>query len=135
MIQVTDEMLEEARNLIANGCPEAVGYRLMIKPIEATTGLEVSEKTKYETLASVGFETKTKEQKEREDRGSHHGILVSKGGYAFKAAALGGEDWAEEGDILIFDRYSGVQVELPPGSGQMYRFVNDESILGRMKNV
>lgn len=133
MIQITEEMLEEARNLIANGNPKAVGYRLMIKPIEATTGLEASEKEKYEALAKVGFETKTKEQKDREDRGSQHGVLVSKGEYAYKAEALGGEDWVKEGDILIFDRYSGVEIELPPGSGEKYRFTNDESILGKME--
>ena len=133
MIELTQEMIDQARDLITFGNPKAVGYRLMIKPIEATTGLEVSEKEKFKTLGAAGFETKTQEQKAKEDRGSQHGILVSKGDFAFKAAALGGEDWVDEGDVLIFDRYTGVEVELPPGSGEKYRFTNDESILGKME--
>lgn len=135
MIEVTEEMVAKARDIIAFGEPEAVGYRLMIKPIEAITGMEISEKSKYETLAKSGFEVKTEDQKKRESKGTQHGILVSKGEYAFKAAALGGEDWVEVGDILIFDRYSGVEIELPPGSGKLYRFTNDESILGRVKEA
>jgi len=109
----------------------------MIKPIEATTGLEQAEKSEFSVLAKAGFEVKTEDQKKKESFGTHHGILISKGDYAFKAEALGGEDWLQEGDVVIFDRYTGVEVELPPGSGEKYRFTNDESILGKMeaKNV
>ena len=133
MIQITEEMMDKARNLIASGDPKAVGYRLMIKPIEATTGMELSEKEANPELAKVGFITKTEDQAQKESFGTHHGILVSKGDFALKAAALGGENWAEEGDVLIFDRYAGVEIELPPGSGEKYRFTNDESILGKME--
>ncbi len=133
MIQITEKMIEEARDLIAFGNPVAVGYRLMIKPLDAVTGLESSEKEQFSALAKAGFEAKTKEQKDKESYGSQHGILVSKGEFAFKAAALGGEDWTVEGDVLIFDRYAGVEIELPPGSGEKYRFTNDESILGKME--
>ncbi len=132
MTIISKEVLDEARDLIANGIPQAVGYRLMIKPIEATTGMEISEKTANPELAKLGFETKTESQAEKESRGTHHGILVNKGDHAFKADQLGGEDWVVEGDVLIFDRYSGVVVELPPGSGELYRFTNDESVLGKM---
>lgn len=137
MIQITEKMIEEARNLIATGNPVAVGYRLMIKPIDAVTGLESAEKEQYSALAKAGFEAKTKEQKNKESYGSQHGILVSKGEFAFKADSLGGEDWVDEGDVLIFDRYAGIEIELPPGSGDKYRFTNDESVLGKMeaKNV
>jgi len=133
MIQITEEMIAEARDLIAFGNPVAVGYRLMIKPIEAITGLEASEQEANPELAKLGFEVKTEDQKNKESFGTHHGVLVSKGDFAFKAAALGGDDWASEGDVLIFDRYAGVEVELPPGSGDKYRFTNDESILGKME--
>lgn len=133
MIEVTDEIMEAARDLIAYGKPIAVGYRLMIKPIEATTGMEASEKEKFESLAAAGFETKSKDQAAKESNGTHHGILIHKGDYAFMADSLGGEDWVKEGDVLIFDRYAGVVVELPPGSGEKYRFTNDESILGKME--
>ena len=105
----------------------------MVKPIEAITGMELSEKEANPELAKLGFETKTEEQKEKETFGTQHGILVSKGDYAFKASALGGEDWVEEGDVVIFDRYAGVEIELPPGSGDKYRFTNDESLIGKME--
>lgn len=133
MIQITEKMIDEARKLIAFGNPKAVGYRLLVKPIEAIEELEISEKEANPELAKLGFAVKTEEQKDKESIGTHHGILVSKGGFAFQAEALGGEDWAEEGDVLIFDRYAGVIVELPPGSGNKYRFTNDESILGKME--
>ena len=124
---------EQARELIAFGIPKVVGYRLMIKPIEAVTGLEESEKEKYESLGKLGFEVKTEEQKLRESRGTHHGILVGIGDTAFTGPHLGDAPWVEVGDVVIFDRYAGVEVELPPGSGKKYRFCNDESILGKME--
>lgn len=137
MITVTEEMIEEARDLISYGEPKAVGYRLMVKPIDAIKGLEKAEKEKYKTLYKDGFEKKTDDQAERESKGTHHGILASVGDYAWKAEALGGKPWLKEGDVVIFDRYAGVEIELPPGSGDKYRFTNDESILGVMeaKNV
>ena len=130
MITINEKDVERARELIANGNPEAAGYRLMIKPIDAVIGLEKVETEKYATLAKSGFEVKTSEQKDRESKGTHHGILVHMGKTAFKE--LGGE-WVREGDVVIFDRYAGVEIELPPGSGEKYRFTNDESILGVMK--
>jgi co-chaperonin GroES (HSP10) len=102
----------------------------MIKPIDAVIGMEASEAKKFETLAKSGFEVKTDEQKAKESKGTHHGILVHMGSKAYKE--LGG-DWVKEGDVVIFDRYAGVEIELPPGSGEKYRFTNDESILGVMK--
>jgi co-chaperonin GroES (HSP10) len=124
---------EDARDLIAHGTPKAAGYRIMIKPIEAVTELEKAEKAKYATLSKAGFEVKTEDQKERESKGTHHGIVVNVGDYAYKAKDLGGEPWIKEGDVVIFDRYCGVEIELPPGSGEKYRFTNDESILGKME--
>ena len=134
---ISKEALDEARDLIANGTPEAVGYRILIKPIEAVTKMEVSEEQKYETLGKKGFEVKTENQKERESKGTFHGVIVHIGDYAYKTEQLGGSPWIKEGDVVLFDRYAGVEMDLPPGSGDKYRFVNDESILGKMvtKNV
>lgn len=130
---ITKEDIENARELIAHGTPKAVGYRIMIKPIEAVTKMERAEQQKFKTLSDSGFEVKTEHQKERESKGTHHGIVVNVGDYAYKAADLGAEPWINEGDIVIFDRYAGVEIELPPGSGDKYRFTNDESILGKME--
>lgn len=133
MIIITKEQMEQARDLITNGTPEAVGYRLMIKPVETSTGMELTQKEEFPTLAAVNFQDKTENQAGRLSKGAHHGILVHKGDFAFKGPSLGNEDWAEVGDVLIFSRYAGEEIELPPGSGEKYRFTNDESILGRMR--
>ena len=133
MIHITEEDIERARDLIANGTPEAVLYRILIKPIEAKTTMELSEKGKFETLAKLNFETKTEHQAERETKGTQHGILAHIGPGAFKGQL---EDFCSEvpkvGDVVIFDRYTGVEMELPPGSGNKFRFANDETLLGKM---
>lgn len=133
----SEEELSKARDLIANGAPEAVGYRILIKPIEAVTTLEASEEQKYETLGKAGFEVKTENQKERESKGTYHGLVVHVGDFAYKTEQLGGKPWIAVGDVILFDRYAGVEMDLPPGSGDKHRFVNDESVLGKMvtKNV
>jgi co-chaperonin GroES (HSP10) len=134
---VSEEDLDRARDLIANGAPEAVGYRILIKPIEAVSEMEVSQKEKYPTLAKSDFQSKTDNQKERESKGTFHGLVVHVGDFAYKTEQLGGKPWIVVGDVVLFDRYAGVEMDLPPGSGEKYRFVNDESVLGKMvtKNV
>lgn len=133
MIAITEEMINEARDLIANGTPEAVGYRVLIKPIDAVTTMETSQMEQFETLAKLDFETKTTDQADRESKGTHHGILAHKGPGAFKGDLEKFDcDWPEEGEVVILDRYTGTELELPPGSGDKYRFANDEAILGKM---
>jgi len=133
MIEITDEDIEKARDLIANGTPEAVLYRILIKPIEAKTTLDEAIQNQHETLTKLGFQVKTENQAERESKGTQHGILVHVGPGAFKGQLA---DFCPEvpqvGDVVIFDRYTGVEMELPPGSGNKFRFANDETLLGRM---
>lgn len=133
MIEITDEDIEKARDLIANGTPEAVLYRILIKPIEAKTTLDEAIQNQYETLTKTGFQVKTDNQAERESKGTQHGILAHVGPGAFKGQLA---DFCpkvpKEGDVVIFDRYTGVEMELPPGSGNKFRFANDETLLGRM---
>ena len=87
----------------------------------------------FETLAKAGFETKTQEQKDRESLGTNHGILAHIGPGAFRGD-LDKFDckWPEVGDVVMFDNYTGKELELPPGSGNKFRFANDEALLGRM---
>lgn len=133
MIEITDEDIEKARDLIANGTPEAVLYRILIKPIEAKTTLDEAVQNQYETLTKSGFQLKTENQAERESKGTQHGILAHIGPGAFKGQLA---DFCptvpQVGDVVIFDRYTGVEMELPPGSGNKFRFANDETLLGRM---
>ena len=133
MIKISQEDIDQARDLIAHGTPEAVGYKILIKPIDAVTQMEEAESKQFETLSKAGFETKSSEQAEKLSKGTQHGILCHIGPGAFK-----GGTWdncsimPREGEIVIFDRYCGVEMELPPGSGDKYRFANDEALLGRM---
>ena len=85
MITITDEMVENARKKIAEGRPEAGGYRLMVFTIDAVTGMEASQVEKFEHLAARGFTPKTDDQADREPKGSHYGVLLSNGNHAVKA--------------------------------------------------
>lgn len=127
-------MINNARSMIAKGTYKAVGYRVLVRTIGATSGLEEAEKEKFSALASAGFDVKTEDQKKKEDNGTQYGIVASAGDGVFKASALGGATPIKEGDVVFFDRYAGVLIEVPPGSGEMYRLMNDESILSTMEN-
>lgn len=128
MSKVTKEDIEKARNLIATGNQKALGYRVLVKVIESTTEMEIAEKKKFAALAEAGFETKSKDQADRESRGAQYGIVASVGSGVFAAQGLG-DDKIQEGDVVSFDRYAGVEKEIPPGSGDIYRLMNDESLL------
>ncbi len=132
MIQVTEDDIAKAKDRIATGSPHAVGYRLLVYPIEVEEGLDAYQAEKFEKLKNIGFVTKTTDEAERQSKGSHYGILVDVGDFAFKTELLGGKPWVSEGDTLIFGRYAGVDIEMPPGSGQVMRFMSDENVLGRM---
>jgi len=134
MIEITEEMINESRQLIATGTYRAIGYRVLVKTINAVSGLEQAEKDKFPILAAAGLDVKTEEQKLKEDNGTQYGIAVSVGDGSFKAAALGGATPVKEGDTVFFDRYAGVLIEVPPASGEMYRLMNDESLLSVMEN-
>ena len=133
MIKISQDDIDKARDLIAHGTQQAVGYRILIKPIDANTGMEAAEMEQFETLAKLDFKSKTNDQAGRESKGTQHGILVHIGPGAFKGDLAKMEcEWPKVGDVIIFDRYTGVEMELPPGSGNKFRFTNDESILGKM---
>lgn len=133
MIEPTEEAIEKARDLVSNGIPQAVGYRIMMKPLEFTTELTMSEKKKFETLGKIGFQDKTKNEADKHSKGTYFGLVLHVGDFAYKTEQLGKDKWVQEGDVAVFDRYAGVELEIPPGSGNKYRFVNDESILGKMR--
>ncbi len=132
MLQVTEDDLENARLLIATGTQQAVGYRLVIKPIEAGKGLEKAEQAAYSHLAQSGFEVKTDNQADKESKGSQYGIVLSIGPGAYTAPGLG--DAPKEGEVVIFERYAGIEMEFPPGSGNMCRIMNDESLIAKMES-
>ena len=120
---------EEAYELIAKGVPKARGYRIIVKPLDAVEQLEAKEAEMFPTLAKSGFKAKTAEQQERESKGSDHGIVISVGNTAYDRL---GENWCKVGDVIIFHRYAGKRIELPPGSGEFLQFINDEDVFGAM---
>lgn len=145
MIQISEADIEQARDLIAHGTPEAVGYKILIKPIDAITTMTNAECEEFATLASLNFQDKSHDQTDRLSKGTQHGILAHIGPGAFSFLTGGSTEsltpfkaqevaklFPKEGEVIIFDRYCGVEMELPPGSGNKYRFANDEALLGRM---
>ncbi len=92
-----------------------------------------AESKQFETLAKAGFQDKTDDQKDKLSKGTQHGILCHIGPGAFKGGTWDNCDTIpKEGQTVIFDRYCGVEMELPPGSGNLYRYANDEALLGVM---
>ena len=133
MIRISKDDIDQARDLIANGTPEGVGYKILIKPIDSVTGMSNSESQQFPTLAKADFQDKTDDQSERLSKGTQHGILCHIGPGAFVGGTWDNcKQVPKVGEVIIFDRYCGVEMELPPGSGDKYRFANDEALLGVM---
>jgi co-chaperonin GroES (HSP10) len=120
-----------ARELASNGMIQACGYRVVVKPLEGTMGLEAAQAAQAPHLAEQGFQLKTHTELEREERGENHGVVIHIGPVAFDR--LGGRAaWCDEGDVVLFARYAGTRVEHPPGSGIFYQVMNDEDIFGKI---
>lgn len=136
MLNITEKQISSIRKQLGTAKIEAVGYRLMIKPIRATKGMESAEADKYETLAKAGFEVKSDDQQSRETKGENVGIIVHAGPDCYKSGMLKErEPWAKAGDVVIFPRYAGHSCELPPGSGEYYQFMTDDDLVGKYKGV
>ncbi len=125
-------VLSAARGLIGEGMIEAVGYRVVVFPIEAQLGLEAAEAEQFEHLAAQDFQVKSEGERKREERGENHGIVMSIGPVAFEGRG-GRSAWCDEGDVVVFARYAGTRVEHPPGSGKFYQVMNDEDVFARIK--
>lgn len=138
MRELSEADLEQIRNNFKDMTPSAAGYRVLIRPIDATQGLESAQAEEFPTLAGIAkakdteLATKSNDQKSRESKGSAVGVVVDVGEFAYKAEHMIGQ-WCEEGDVVLFKRYEGHQFEWPPGSDNRYHLVNDEDIFGRAK--
>lgn len=130
MFKPSNKDLIKAKTIIAGELPVAAGYRIIVKPLDSESGLKAGEVDKFETLAKKGIITQSEQQTERETKGSHAGIVCHVGDYAY-SEALGGKPWVEVGQVIIFNRYAGQRVDIPPGSGDFYHFCNDEDVLGK----
>lgn len=125
------DMIKRAKEIYDTYEPDAVGYRLLVKPLEVDTGMKKGEAAIAPTLAEKGFAVTTNDQAKRETKGSDVGILISVGPIAFKASIFHGEVLAEVGDVVVFHRYAGKEIEIPPGSGNTFRAINDEDLFCR----
>ena len=136
MLNITEDQINSIRDQLSSATPIAVGYRLIVKPITARKGMEASEANEFKALAAAGFEVKDKNQQSKETQGSDVGIIVSAGPESYDSGSMKDKpNWAEVGDVVIMGRYEGKRVELPPGSGEFYQFINDNDILGIYKGV
>lgn len=132
ILQITDQMIEDAKELIANGQAKPVGYRILVKSLEIDTGMASGLKELAPTLAGLDFQDKSEEEAKRQTKGTYFGIVVAIGEQAYSSEHLGVEPWVEVGDVSISERYAGVTIELPPGSGNNFQIMNDENIIGVM---
>ena len=137
MLDITEEIKEAAYRLLVNGNANPVGYRVMVLPLEARRGMEGVEIEAFPELHKIAQElgtelaTKSEQQAVREDKGSDIGILLAIGPESFKRLREGNA-WAEVGDVVIFHRYAGHDIEFPPGSGNWVKFINDEDLMGKI---
>jgi len=129
MFKPNDEQIKFAQNVVNTQPPNAAGYRLVIKPLPWSDNLKAGAAAKFETLAKANFIAQSSEQTAREARGSHVGIVCHAGVGAFDGKAFNGKKWAEEGDVVVFNRHAGMRVDFPPGSEDYYNVCNDEDIL------
>ncbi len=130
-INAAQAVFDAARNLMATGMLQAVGYRVVVKPIQAILTLEEAQAEVAPTLAEAGFEVKSEAERKREEHGENHGVIIHLGPTAFDR--LGGVPlWADVGDTVVYSRYAGTAVEHPPGSGNKYQIMNDEDIFGKI---
>jgi len=131
MLEVTDALLQRAKEIIATTPVRAAGYRIKVLLLESEKGLEAAEAQAFPTLAKMGLETKSEKQKMREDKGSDTALVVDVGSAAYNNKELLGEKpWVEVGHIIKIVRYTGHTYEEPPGSGKRYALLNDEDCLG-----
>lgn len=131
LLNLTDKDIARAQEIVADGKLKAVGYRLIVKPLPSTTGLKAGEAEAAPELAKMGFQIQSEDQTKRETKGSDVGIVVSAGDFCYQGSLKDGGAWCAEGDIVVFPRYGGKELELPPGSGEFYRGINDEDIFGK----
>ncbi len=130
-LEVTDEIIEQTKAIIASSPVRAAGYRIKVLLLEATKGLDAGEAAVMPTLAKAGFITKSDNQKAREDKGTDTALVVDIGCAAYNNKAhLGEKPWVEVGHIIKMVRYTGHAYEEPPGSGKRYAIINDEDVLG-----
>ena len=112
---------QEAYALLECNSPQPVGYRVKVKP------LSVEVKAKDSSVIVM-----TSKQEDKENRGMNIGIVHAVGPSAYQDKKLG-EPWIKAGDIVWFPRYAGVQIEHPKGSKEVYQFMNDDDIYGRIE--
>ena len=124
MITINDEVIAKAREVIGSSTSIPAGYRLKVYCLPADDFYSTGE----DSLIKIA---KSEEQKERETRGSDKGVIVAIGKGAWKGSHLLEQgDWAKVGQVVLYQNYEGKTEEEPTGSGNMYRFMNDESIVG-----
>lgn len=131
MLKPNSEQIKQAQGIVGDSVPIPIGYRIAIKDLDSTSELKAGEADKFATLASKGFTAQSKKQTDRESKGSAMGILCHIGGGCFQGNYICGDDKPRIGDVVVYQRYAGACHEYPPGSGDFYRFCNDEDVLGK----
>ena len=131
MFKPSECQITLAQDISQNNLPLPAGYRIAVYPLPVDVRMKAAEADKFGTLAAAGFVDKTENQAEREEKGQHFGILCHVGSGAFKGDYGIRDNLPKEGDVIVFNKYAGLNQEFPPGSGDIYHFCNDEDILSQ----
>ena len=122
---------EHAKAVLGNGVLVPAGYRVLVKPIEIKQTLEHAEAQLAPTLAAKGFQGRTEQEAERQERGENHGIVMALGPLAYNRPGMD-EPWCAKDDVVLYTRYAGQRVEHPPGSKNFFQIINDEDVFGKV---
>ena len=104
---------------------EPAGHLILVLPDELPDH-EVDETTEGGIYFAVQTRRRLQEEKDREQAGVTHGVLVKIGPNAWKSFD-DGKPWASVGDKVCFARYAGFE-DKDESNGLTYQLMNDEDI-------
>lgn len=84
-----------------------------------------------ETTTESGIVMMTDTEQKREQKGAGRGFVIAIGPTAWQEFD-DGEPWAEVGDLVLFERYSGVTPPVDGLDSGFFRVMRDEAIIGVM---
>ncbi len=100
------------------------GHRLLVKLRELDEEQKATEK---KTSSGIIYEFKEKETINREQLAVMEARVVELGFSAYKDMHEG-KAWCKEGDLVIINRYSGINRD-DIEEGEVYRIINDEDVI------
>lgn len=112
---------------------EPVGHRVVVKPEK----LEERDPT-YARASKAGIALPDSDDKRRREAGSDRGIVISVGPNAFRefnlAAGVDNIPWCKTGDRILYAKHAGKWTENPDNADEQWLILNDEDVVGVLKD-